>query len=118
MATLFPSQSKQDAKYFATSQEDVAIIGSMEGGYDTARPRTTRKPRKMWVTGFTEITNAQKIALDAFYDTVGKYGLVTWTHPVSGVVYTVRITEWPEAKYAGHGPYVAWDYAPIKLKEV
>lgn len=117
MPTLFPLQSKQDSRFFTTEIDDIAIVGSMEGGYETTRPRTTRRPRKSFTTGFTEISDADKLALDAFYDTVGKFGLITWTHPLSGVVYSVRVKEWPEARYVGHGSYVAWDYGQIKIKE-
>lgn len=118
MATDFPLQRRQDSKYFSLGQTDVAIVGSMEGGYDVTRPRTTRKPRKLITTGFTDITEAERVVLEQFYEQVGKYGEINYTHPVTGQELLVRITDWPEAKYVGVGGLHVYDMPNIKLKEV
>lgn len=115
---VFPMQDKQDSKYFDFMQEDVAIVGSMEGGYDITRPRTTRKPRRIFTTGFTHITELRRHILESFYNEHGKYKSFLWTNPVSLEEMTVRIVEWPKAKYVGIGGYHVWDWSGIKLKEV
>jgi hypothetical protein len=115
---LFPMQVRQDSKYFKVNQEDVTIVGSMEGGYDVTRPRTTRVPRLTLTTGFTDISAAEMAVLETFYKLVGKYGSVEYTHPVTLVELVVRIVEWPEQSYVGVGGAHFYDFAQIKFKEV
>ncbi len=118
MATEFPLQSEQDSKYFSIGQEDVAVKGSLEGGYEHARPRTTRKPRKTFTTGFTKLTEAQRVQLESFFDAVGGYGDIDWSNPVTGEALVVRIQTWPTFQYVGAGGYHLYNHAKIVLKEV
>jgi hypothetical protein len=100
----------QDSKFYDVSQEDVGMKTPLDGGYVASRPRHTRTPRKTFTSGFTSMTNAQKIQLQAFYDTVKGSSLVfDWIDPPSGTVYTVRFTGELKIKYVGLGPTKLWD---------
>ena len=113
----FPLQGRQDSKFFSISQTDVAIVGKLEGGYEKTRPRTTRKPRRIFKTGFTHLTQVEQETLQAFYETVGKFEIFQWSHPLTNEVIECRITDWPAAKYAGVGGYHVFDWAGITIKE-
>lgn len=118
MPVNFPLANRQDSSFFSIAQEDVTVTGSLEGGYETTRPRTTRAPRKSFTTGFTEILHADVQTLQAFYDTVGKHSTVNYTHPITSVVTVCRIKDWPAAEYTGAGNRNTFNFGPITLKEV
>lgn len=114
----FPLAAKQDSKYFSSGQENIAVTGSLEGGYTHSRRRTTRPPRKTFTTGFTHLTQPEIDTLAAFYDSVGQFGHFEYAHPVKGTAHTCRITSWPRAKYIGAGSYKRYDFADIEMMEV
>ncbi len=120
MAT-FPIQSQQDSKHYTEEFEDPSISKEMDGGYTTSRPSHTRTPRRTYTTGFTNISDAEKILLDDFLKEVrgGSEGFL-WSNPVSDDVVTVRIKSgsMPKAKYVGKGGVHRWDYSVFKLEEI
>lgn len=115
----FPSElaARQDSKYFKVSLADKTIRGSMEGGYEHTRPRYTRKHRRTFSTGFTDISQEELDALLAFYDLVGGYKVFNWKNPANGEVYAVRFDQPPEATYTGIGGNHRYDVTNINLSE-
>lgn len=83
----------------------------MEGGYVVTRARHTRKPLRIFKIGYTDISNADKVVLDDFYDTVKGGSLVfTWTDPESLLTYSVRFNKGGLSfKYVGMGNNKRWD---------
>lgn len=73
--------------------EDAVLRSSFEGGYELTRPKFTRA-RRNWGVSYPAINSTDKAALVTFETTTTKNGAdsFTWTHPVSGTVYTVRFT--------------------------
>lgn len=115
---IFPLQSKQDSAYLAVEREDNTIVGSLEGGYEHTRPRTTKAPRTTFSTGFTRIVEADHDTLQAFYDQVGKHSVFDWTHPTKATTHVCRIVEWPQAQNSGAGSNLRFNLGPIRIKEV
>lgn len=108
---------KEDSRFFKTSQEDSTIRSDTEGGYEHARPRFTRTPRKTYNTGFTLITNSQLETLESFWDDHQGYKIFTWTHPTRGTTHNCRFTKPFETKYSGVGLQHRYD-VQIEFKEV
>lgn len=105
-----PSGKSQDSSKYAVSKKDPAMRAEIEGGYVVTRARTTRKPTRLFKTGFTNITSADKQVLDDFYDTVrGGSVIFTWTDPESLVSYSVRFKGEFGFKFAGRGAARFWD---------
>lgn len=100
---VFPAglAALQDSAHFSDEQEDPAIKSEMEGAYVVTRARHTRAPRRTFTTGFTEISNANKQALQAFYAQVrGGSVIFDYVDPVSAkhgapVTYAVRFASGP-----------------------
>lgn len=111
--------AKEDSKHFRENQKDPTIRKEFDGGFVSTRSRYTRPPPRIITTGFTDISDANKVLLMNFY-TAQRGGAVSFTyiHPVSGESLTVRFAEPFEASYAGMGFNRRWDIAPIKLETV
>jgi len=111
--------SKEDSKYFEVSQEDPAIRTSTDGGYQLTRPRYTRRPRRVFKTGFTQISEADRALLETFWNTqLGGSKSFTWTIPTTLEEVTVRFEEEMDFKYKGVGGTHYFDVTSIKLREV
>ena len=108
----------QDSKYFKIDLEDKGLKGEVDGGYVNARPRHTRKPRKTFKTGFTELTQTQMDTLEAFFELVGTYSKFDYTHPIKGTVHQVRFDKGLTMTYQGAGLLRLWTVSEIELKEV
>lgn len=115
----FPTLSKeQDERYFSVSHEDPSLKSDIEGGYVVTRSRFTRTPRRTFSTGFTDISEADKTALEAYWDSKkGGSGIVSWTHPVTDVVIQTRFVSELDFKYTGIGGFHRWT-VQFKLQEV
>jgi hypothetical protein len=111
-------QKGQDSKYFSVEQEDNAVKGETDGGYINARPRNTRRPRRTFTTGWTDISHAVYLEAIAFYDLVGTWKIFTWTDPTTATVYRVRFDKPPKWSYAGMGIAKIWSCTGVSLKEV
>lgn len=106
----FPALSKdQDSKFYTVSHENPAVRSKMEGGYVVSRARFTRTPRRMFTTGFTDISNADKAALETFWDTKkgGSVSMV-WVDPVLSESIVVRFTKPLSFNYTGLGGTHLW----------
>lgn len=114
---------KEDSSKYGFEQEDVSIRSPMEGGYVLSRPRTTRPPRRSWTSGFTNISNADKLLLESFYNTKGSYMSFTYLVPVPNVeggakeTVTVRFLGPLKWEYKGFGSNARWN-VEFKLEEV
>lgn len=108
----------QDSKHFGLGIEDKTLKGEVDGGYTHARPRHTRKPRRTFKTGYTEITQSEFEELLGFYDEVGGYTKFSYTDPTTGIVYVVRFGKPFTPKYTGIGPTKLWTITDIELAEV
>lgn len=112
---------KEDSSKFGFEQEDVGIRSEMEGGWVVTRARHTRRPRRTWTTGFTDISDADKALLEAFYNDKGTHTGFTYQLPVGGAVketVNVRFKEVLQYKYAGYGDNFRWNIEKIVLEEV
>lgn len=127
-APNFPVLAKsQDSKYFTVEMEDVALKTKMDGGYVVSRAKHTRKPRKTFKAGYTGISNADKLILQNFYESVGGGSVIfNWVSPIKLVTsvmqqngsqitvtstdsYAVRFVEKMIFQYAGIGNTQMWD---------
>lgn len=108
---VFPVLAKgQDAKFYSIELEDTAIKTSMEGGYVVSRARHTRRPRRTFKTGFTDLAPGDASLLEAFYDLVrGGSVVFDWPDPVTHTVFQVRFMEKLLFQYVGIGPTQRWD---------
>lgn len=113
-----PFPSKQDAAKFGFEQEDTGVRSEMEGGYVLTRPRHTRTPRRTYKTGFTNLSNADKLTFETFVATYGTYKAFNYTVPIQGTVINVRLREVPRYEYKGFGDNLRWDINDIILEEV
>ena len=117
---VWPSLSSiMDSKLYSMEQEDTSITTKMEGGYVMSRARHTRAPRKMFTIGYTDISDADKQLLEAFWNTTrGKAEMFEWTNEMDSVTYIVRFSGKPVFKYSGLGGNHRWDVSGIKFEEV
>jgi phage-related protein len=125
MAT-FPIASlvgKEDSAKYGFEVEDVGIRSEMEGGYIITRPRHTRNPRRTWATGFTDVSNADKLLLEAFFNDHGTFKAFTYTVPVPNIsggakeTVNARFMGKMEFKYVGYGANARWNI-DVKIEEV
>lgn len=73
--------------------EDNVLRSQSEAGYEQTRPRYTRA-RRSWGVSYIRLSAADEALLRAFEITTLRNGAdsFTWTHPISGTTYTVRLT--------------------------
>lgn len=133
-----------DRKHYSLSVANPAVATESEGGYVITRPRFTRRPRRTWTFGYTDISTSDKARIEQFYnDMLGGSMMFYWvdrhafegenwrrandrTHiqygwaPVTESAYTylVRFVEDLKFKEAGVGPHLRWDVPAIKITEV
>lgn len=108
--TLALTNGGEDSSQYAVEQEDPALKSDLEGGYVVSRARHTRQPRKTFTSGFRAISNADRITLQGFYDTVrGGSVIFDWIDPVDQIVYQVRFADKLQWKYVGIGDTKLWD---------
>ena len=109
---------KEDSKFFGVATPNSAQRNETDGGYTLTRPRFTRAPRKTFTTGFTNLTLAQKDAIQGFYDEKGGAISFTWQDPTSGITHVVRFKGDLKWKYSGKDTQFRFDSDPIELEQV
>lgn len=107
----------QDSSFFSVEQEDKAIKGETDGGYVSARPRHTRRARRTFTTGYTDISHDDYLSALLFYEQVGTYKVFTYVDRTTGVTYRVRLDKPPKWSYKGMGVAKMWSCGSITLKE-
>lgn len=101
MPNVFPTLTNLPTFPLKESRVDNTIKSDTEAGYVITRTRYS-KIRKKFEVLYTLMSAADKALLEAFIDTVeGATDYFTWTHPASGVAYTVRFSEPPEIELTG-----------------
>lgn len=108
----------EDSSKLAPTFKDNTVKTQIEGGYVFTRPRTTRKPRRVFKTGFTEITNDDKILLENFFEMKQCSAPFTWTDWTTGQEYVVRFLEPIKFDYVGVGETKLWNVPQITLEQV
>jgi len=116
----FPTLSKaEDSSFFKVEYEDPSMKVEMDGGYTLSRARHTRTPRRMFTTGFSYLTDAERATLETLYQNMrGGSSSFIWTNPVSLEEVTVRFDGAINFDYAGMGDTVLWHAPSIKLAEI
>jgi len=73
-------------------QEDAVLRSPMEAGYEQTRPLFTRA-RRSWGVNYRALGESDVAALRGFERTTLRNGAdaFTWTHPIEGAAYTVRL---------------------------
>lgn len=118
MASL-PTLSKgEDSEFFSVEYEDKAVTTEMDGGYKGTRPRHTRRPRRTWTTGYTDLSQADIELLEGFINTHGTYLIFDYVVPTTEEEVRVRLQELPQPKYVGKGGNHRWDVPAFKIEEV
>lgn len=108
-----------DSSTWNEVDEDPALKQEMEGGYMISRRKHTRTPRPTFTFSYTNLNDADKIAIQNFWkNTVfGGSVIFDWTNPRTSVVYAVRFKSAPTYKYTGRLSYKSWTVA-IALEQV
>ena len=102
----YPTLTKNPSPPIKESTEDPVIKSDFEAGYVHTRLRYTRQRHQFDII-YENISNADKVTLDTFCDTV--HGSVTsfnWVHPITNVTYVVRFDKRPQfesGQYDGTG---------------
>lgn len=112
-----PSGRNMDSQKYAFSRADAGMRAEIEGGYVITRARFTRRPPLIFKIGFTNITEADKDALDTFTGDVGTFRSFNWTNIANGIEYRVRLKGMPEFVQRGIGLTKLWDCS-MELEQV
>lgn len=110
--------SGEDSRFFGVEYRDNTVSTEMEDGYEVSRPRSTRRPGRMFSSGFTDISDADKALLQTFWESVrGNADLFSWDDPTTGTEIMVRFKGTLKFQYAGIGGNHRWN-VQFELKEV
>ena len=118
MALFPPTGVKEDSALFDDSFEDKGLKSETDGGYVYSRPRHGRRARRMFSTGFTDISSEQKELVMQFALQHGTYLAFTYNIPDSAETVSVRFSKLPKAVYIGVGGNHRYNIADIELTEV
>lgn len=112
-------KTKEDSSQYSESSIDNAVRDVSEGGYSINRARYKQPRKRLFETGFTNISDAEKKQLEAFESSVG--GTISpfyWRNPQSKQLILVQFREPLTYQYAGSGNAKRWNVESIKLREV
>ncbi|MCY1200492.1 hypothetical protein D9M72_119220 [compost metagenome] len=105
-----PSGKSFDSSKFSITPNDPGMRHEMEGGYAVTRARFTRKPTRVFNCSLTNITQADKNALETFWDTTrGTSRAFSWTSLQDAKTYNVRFKSAPTYTYRGVRQSHFWD---------
>jgi hypothetical protein len=126
--TSFPTlDARPDQKLFSEKMDNPAMSAKAEGGYEFSRPRFTRRPRRIFTSGYTNVGSADKQRLVDFWNQVkGGSDAFLWPHPASDEIILVRFSggktlDFSYSHYAMDaegGDDHRWNTAAFELKEV
>lgn len=103
---------------FSEDGEDPTMRAQVEGGYVVTRPRHTRRPRRIFVTGFTNLKDEEKREFMDFWNAHTGSKAFEYEHPVDNEIVIVRFLKRPKISYVGRGGASRWDVPGIELEEV
>lgn len=116
--SMHQNRTFEDSSLFKESIEDQSKSVASDNGYVYTRPRYTRRARRIFTTGFTEIDQDQKQELDEFYFArMGGAEPFSYEHPVSKEMLTCKFDGGLDYSYVGHGDNYRWSIE-LQLKEV
>lgn len=114
-----PAGVKEDSSQFSKSFKDNTVEVKTDGGYSYTRPRSARRPRRIFKTGFTNLNTTEESQVSNFMAIVGKHTIFTYIVPTTGEAVSVRFTgELPESKYVGVGGTHRYNIADVEMTEV
>jgi hypothetical protein len=108
---------KEDARYYGIQLAENLIASNTEGGYELTRPRSTRKPRKTFTTGFSSLSTADYELFLEYYEEYQQFTNFFWVDPSTLMPYTVRFVKPPTIVYVGSGPLRLYN-VEVTIKEV
>lgn len=112
-------KTKEDSSKFKQTSVDNAVRETTEGGYSINRARYKQSRKRLFDTGFTNLTESQKVQLENFETSVGStIDPFYWRNPQSKELILVQLREPLVFVYAGSGKTKRWNVHDIKLKEV
>lgn len=96
----FPTLSRNPSYPIEEESSDMVIRDSSEAGYETARPRFTKR-RKMWKVVYNALLYSDASSIDSFFIGDAAYGsaIFSWTNPADSVAYNVRFVSSPKITY-------------------
>ena len=102
--------AKEDVEHYGFSLEDSTLRNTTDGGYQVTRPRYTRNSIRIFKTGFTWISEADRQKLLDFIDEKKLGGSAfTWIDPVSNSQFNVKLAEAPKFTYNGIANIALWN---------
>ncbi len=108
----------EDSTLFTEQLENQAVTTGSDNGYIYVRPRHSRKAKRIFTTGFSDLTQTQKVELEAFYtDRLGGVEAFEYLHPVTKELINVRFDKDLPFRYMGQGGNHYWS-VEFSLKEV
>jgi phage-related protein len=115
---VFPTITKLDSETFAQSSKDMSHRKEMSSGAEYTRRKHTGAPKKGFSYSYPQMSAAEKLLLDTFYDNHAGGEPFYWTHPLTNVQHLVRFAEGGMTfKYVGIGKTELWS-ADVSIKEV
>lgn len=109
----------EDSQYLQETPISAAQSYTTQGGLFISRRKFTRSPGTLITTGFSMISESDKLLFDKFFANCG-FGSdsVSYTHPVSGATMEVFIYDQTPytTQYKGWGSSRLWNITDIKLR--
>lgn len=111
--------TKEDSSKFSESSESNAVSSKTEGGYTITRARFRQARRRLFFTGFTNLTDDQKDQLQSFESSMG--GTIQpflYRHPLTNELILVQFVNELRFEYVGMKDNRRWNVHDIQLREV
>jgi len=112
-----------DSTSYKVSRANPAYEGEdTDGGYVVgSRPRYTRSPPRTFTFKFVNVSHADRVTLEAFWETVkGSSVIFQWRDPTTAVLHDVRFTKGMmlEFERTGYGTNHRYDTGTVSMTEV
>ena len=120
VSSIFPPEGvREDSRFFKKTFKDNTVESKTEGGYSYTRPRSARRPRRIFKTGFSGLTVQHEDQLMRFFQTVGTHTEFAYQVPTTGEIISVRLTgSAPTSNYVGVGGNHRYDITDVEMTEV
>lgn len=94
---------KEDAGLYKLTFKSNAIEKETDDGYIYTRPRSTRKPPRLFGTGFTAVNQVHSDIISEMWAQYDKHRTFSYYNWIDGKTYTVRFSKEPTVTYVGMG---------------
>ena len=100
----FPTLSRNPSYPIEEESENMVIKDSSESGYETSRPRFTKR-RRTWNVVYNNLPSSDATTIDNFFIGDAGYGssIFVWTNPANSTSYNVRFVDPPKTSYITSG---------------